>query len=173
MWEGLNQVHPQYSGTVELEDLACEGALKPSASRIHDTEWNPRTVLHMALGRAAEINSWRMSNWEPQAGHWSWDFHVLLPTTLGLGGMINSPVWEVLVVVREWTVDNAPAVDSLTYRRSECGKPGSALSFSKSQPQGVKLLSVLHCLRMQLVDFINMLVFVTVLCVCVCVCGTG
>ena len=74
-------------------------------------------------------------------------------------------------MVREWTVDNAPAVDSLTYRRSECGKPGSALSFSKSQPQGVKLLSVLHCLRMQLVDFINMLVFVTVLCVCVC--GTG
>ena len=74
------------------------------------------------------------------------------------------------MVVREWTVDNAPAVDSLTYRRSECGKPGSALSFSKSQPQGVKLLSVLHCLRMQLVDFINMLVFVTVLCVCMCVC---
>ena len=84
--------------------------------------------------------------------------------------MINSPVWEVLVVVREWTIDKAPAVDSLTSRRSECGKPGSALSFSKSQPQGVKLLSVLHCLRMQLVDLINMLVFVTVLCVCVCVC---
>ena len=30
--------------------------------------------------------------------------------------------------MREWTdVDKAPALDSLTYRRSESGKPGSSL----------------------------------------------